>query len=448
MNGVAVVEKIMIVDDDEIVCRIADKILNQKYETFSVNSGEEALEQAEAGQPDLILMDLNMPEMDGYETMEQLKQQSGYDIPVIFMTSEDNIESEVRGLEMGARDYIHKPFKADILLKRIEMVLQNEHTRRVLEKNADADPLTGLLNRRAASREINLYLQEPDANGVLLMMDIDHFKQVNDTYGHKMGDRLLTRVGEVLRSFVRSYDTIARIGGDEFIIFYKNFDSLEHLEERCEKINMRIEYILNDMLGDNSGVQFSMSIGGAFAPRDGLEFSILYDHADAALYYVKQHGRCGYSIYNKSCDGLRDAQTGREIGIAQARRLIEENSSRSGAYRVDYENFRNIFRFLKRRSERESVKAQLILFTMNKKRGTADDSALDNALAEFGNLAENTLRKGDVITCFGHGQYMILLAGTDSVNGKMVADRLVCKWKQKAGQLEFEPEYEIQNLQG
>ena len=127
----------MIVDDDEIVCRIADKILNQKYETFSVNSGEEALEQAEAGQPDLILMDLNMPEMDGYETMEQLKQQSGYDIPVIFMTSEDNIESEVRGLEMGARDYIHKPFKADILLKRIEMVLQNEHTRRVLEKNAD-----------------------------------------------------------------------------------------------------------------------------------------------------------------------------------------------------------------------------------------------------------------------------------------------------------------------
>ena len=448
MNEVAVVEKIMIVDDDEIVCRIADKILNQKYETFSVNSGEEALEQAEAGQPDLILMDLNMPEMDGYETMEQLKQQSGYDIPVIFMTSEDNIESEVRGLEMGARDYIHKPFKADILLKRIEMVLLNEHTRRVLEQNADADPLTGLLNRRAAAREIDLYLKEPDANGVLLMMDLDHFKQVNDTYGHKAGDQLLLRVGEVLRSFVRSYDTLARIGGDEFIIFYKNFENLEHLEERCEKINMRIEYILNDMLGDNSGIPFSMSIGGAFAPRDGMDFSMLYDHADAALYYVKQHGRCGYSIYNRSCDGLQDAEENGEIGIAQARRLIEENSSKSGAYRVDYENFRNIFRFLKRRSERESVKAQLILFTMNEKKGAADDTALDSALNEFGDLAEKTLRKGDVVTCFGHGQYMILLTGTDSVNGKMVADRLVQSWEQTAGRQEFAPEYEIQSFQG
>ena len=393
-------------------------------------------------------MDLNMPEMDGYETMEQLKQQSGCDIPVIFMTSEDNIESEVRGLEMGARDYIHKPFKADILLKRIEMVLLNEHTRRVLEQNADADPLTGLLNRRAAAREIDLYLKEPDANGVLLMMDLDHFKQVNDTYGHKAGDQLLLRVGEVLRSFVRSYDTLARIGGDEFIIFYKNFENLEHLEERCEKINMRIEYILNDMLGDNSGIPFSMSIGGAFAPRDGMDFSMLYDHADAALYYVKQHGRCGYSIYNRSCDGLQDAEENGEIGIAQARRLIEENSSKSGAYRVDYENFRNIFRFLKRRSERESVKAQLILFTMNEKKGAADDTALDSALNEFGDLAEKTLRKGDVVTCFGHGQYMILLTGTDSVNGKMVADRLVQSWEQTAGRQEFAPEYEIQSFQG
>ena len=225
-------KKIMIVDDDEIVCRIAERILNKNYETVSVCSGIAALEQATAEKPDLILMDLNMPGMDGYEVMEQLKQCSGFDIPVVFMTSEDDIESEVKGLEMGARDYIRKPFKADILLKRIEMVIQNEDNRKVLERNADADPLTGLLNRRAAAREVDNYLQGSKAHGVLLMMDIDHFKQVNDTYGHKMGDRVIMRVAEVLKSFTRAYDILGRLGGDEFVIFYKDYDNAEHLSER------------------------------------------------------------------------------------------------------------------------------------------------------------------------------------------------------------------------
>ena len=278
----------MIVDDDEIVCRIADKILNQKYETFSVNSGEEALEQAEAGQPDLILMDLNMPEMDGYETMEQLKQQSGYDIPVIFMTSEDNIESEVRGLEMGARDYIHKPFKADILLKRIEMVLQNEHTRRVLEKNADADPLTGLLNRRAASREINLYLQEPDANGVLLMMDIDHFKQVNDTYGHRAGDQALQSVAKQIRRAMRATDIIARYAGDEFMLLLPETDGVQAMQV-AERLRLRIE--AQGLITALSPVRITISFGVATLEPDTQNVDELLDYADQALYIAKQLGR-------------------------------------------------------------------------------------------------------------------------------------------------------------
>lgn len=441
-------KKIMIVDDDEIVCRIAERILHKNYETISVCSGTAALERATAEKPDLILMDLNMPEMDGYEVMEQLKQRSGFDVPVVFMTSEDDIESEVKGLEMGARDYIRKPFKADILLKRIEMVVQNEETRKVLERNADADPLTGLLNRRAAAREIDTYLQGIKAHGVLLMMDIDHFKQVNDTYGHKMGDRVIMRVAEVLKSFIRSYDILGRIGGDEFVIFYKDYDNAEHLFERCSRINMRLEHILNDMLGEDAEVSLSVSIGGARAPGDGADFASLYYNADKALYYVKQNGRHGFSIFSRGCESLKKTQkTESTVRIEQARGMISEQTERSGAYRVDYEDFRNIFRYLERRSEREEINAQLLLFTMQEDAKDQDEIKMDMMLSEFGEVAERMLRKGDVITCLGHSQYMILLTGTDMENGKMVAERIITGWRQKNENFCC-PAFEIQCLVG
>ena len=441
-------KKIMIVDDDEIVCRIAERILHKSYETVSVCSGSAALEQATAEKPDLILMDLNMPEMDGYEVMEQLMHRSGFDVPVVFMTSEDDIESEVKGLEMGARDYIRKPFKADILLKRIQMVVQSEETRRVLERDADADPLTGLLNRRATVREIDSYLQGKKAHGVFLMMDIDHFKQVNDTYGHKMGDRVIMRVSEVLKSFVRSYDTLGRIGGDEFVIFYKDYDNVEHLFERCSRINMRLEHVLNDMLGEDAEVSLSMSIGAARAPGDGADFASLYYNADKALYYVKQNGRHGFSIFSRGCESLKKTQnTEGAVRIEQARGMISEQASKSGAYRVDYEDFRNIFRYLQRRSEREEINAQLLLFTMNDEETVEDEIKMDMMLSEFGEVAEKMLRKGDVITCLGHNQYMILLTGTDMENGKTVAERIITRWKQDKENI-CSPMFEIQCLVG
>ena len=440
-------KKIMIVDDDEIVCKIAERILHKNYETVSVCSGAAALEQATAEKPDLILMDLNMPGMDGYEVMEQLKQCSGFDIPVVFMTSEDDIESEVKGLEMGARDYIRKPFKADILLKRIEMVIQNEENRKVLERNADADPLTGLLNRRAAAREVDNYLQGSKAHGVLLMMDIDHFKQVNDTYGHKMGDRVIMRVAEVLKSFTRAYDILGRLGGDEFVIFYKDYDNAEHLSERCNRINMRLENILNDMLGEDAEVSLSVSIGGARAPGDGADFASLYYNADKALYYVKQNGRHGFSIFSRGCESLKKARESEgTVRIDQARGMICEQAGRSGAYRVDYEDFRNIFRYIERRSEREEISAQLLLFTMQEE-SVQDEMKTDMMLSEFGEVAERMLRKGDVITCLGHSQYMILLTGTDTENGKMVAERIINSWKQGKENL-CSPAFEIQCLVG
>ena len=440
-------KKIMIVDDDEIVCRIAERILHKNYETVSVCSGAAALEQATAEKPDLILMDLNMPGMDGYGVMEQLKQCSGFDIPVVFMTSEDDIESEVKGLEMGARDYIRKPFKADILLKRIEMVVQNEETRKVLERNADADPLTGLLNRRAAVRDVDAYLQASKAHGVLLMLDIDHFKQVNDTYGHKMGDRVIMRVAEVLKSFTRAYDVLGRIGGDEFVIFYKDYDNAEHLSERCNRINMRLENILNDMLGENAEVSLSVSIGGARAPGDGADFASLYYNADKALYYVKQNGRHGFSIFSRGCESLEKTKNSEgTVRIDQARGMISEQAGRSGAYRVDYEDFRNIFRYIERRSEREEISAQLLLFTMQEE-PVQDEMKTDMMLSEFGEVAERMLRKGDVITCLGHSQYMILLTGTDTQNGRMVAERIINSWKQGKENL-CSPAFEIQCLVG
>ena len=283
---------------------------------------------------------------------------------------------------------------------------------------------------------------------MLLMMDIDHFKQVNDTYGHKMGDKVIMRVAEVLKSFIRAYDVLGRIGGDEFVIFYKDYDNTEHLFERCNRINMRLEHILNDMLGEDADVALSVSIGGVRAPADGADFASLYYNADKALYYVKQNGRHGFSIFSRGCESLKKTKKSEgTIQIDQARNMISDQTSRSGAYRVDYEDFRNIFRYIERCSEREEISAQLLLFTMQEKETVQDEMKTDMMLSEFGEVAERMLRKGDVITCLGHNQYMILLTGTDMENGKMVAERIINSWKQGKENL-CSPAFEIQCLVG
>ncbi|MBF0271723.1 MAG: diguanylate cyclase [Magnetococcales bacterium] len=213
---------ILIVDDEPINIAVLTDILEDKYEILFATDGLKAVELAKTAQPDLILLDVMMPDLDGYEVCARLKQErSTATIPVIFVTAMSDVDNEARGLELGAMDYITKPVSPPVVRARVRNQIELKHARDQLMRLAVTDALTGLSNRRHFDTELEReYLRLARTRGLLSMIlfDVDHFKAYNDTYGHLAGDDCLRRIGGVvLQTITRAADLGARYGGEEFV---------------------------------------------------------------------------------------------------------------------------------------------------------------------------------------------------------------------------------------
>lgn len=293
------------------------------------------------------------------------------------------------------------------------------------------DPLTGLLNRASGEQLITDVLKSNDPSGALLMIDIDHFKSVNDTYGHAMGDRILKRFTEILKSFVRNGDILTRLGGDEFIIFYRNFTDPDQLSERCRRIIEKTEYLLGDMVDERMGQTISTSIGIAISGINGNELTELIGYADKALYYVKQHGKHGFFFYEDGVDSIHKVTKRRgTVDISLLRSMISENDFDKGAYLIDYDSFKNLYRFLTRNLRRIDTSYQLVLFTLALKEPSVSFSII-NMERQLGRLIGQTLRIGDVAAQYGRNQYLVLLSGTSTDNGRIAAERVMASWSKE-----------------
>jgi diguanylate cyclase (GGDEF)-like protein len=307
------------------------------------------------------------------------------------------------------------------------------------------DPLTGLNNRASGEQQIINVLEGDDPAGALLMIDIDHFKSVNDTYGHAMGDRILKRFAEILKSFIRNEDILMRLGGDEFIIFYRNFTEPDQLAERCRRIIEKVEYLIGDMVDERIGQTISASIGIAISGINGNDLKTLKDHADKALYYVKQHSKHGFLLYEDGVDSVHEVSKHRgSVDISVLKTMINENGLDRGAYLVDYDSFKNLYRFLSINLKRIDTSYQLVLFTLTLKK-PATSLSIINLERQLGRLIGKTLRVGDVAAQYGRNQYVVLLSGTNTDNGKIAANRVLNNWLE-----EFESScnisYEIEDL--
>ena len=172
----------------------------------------------------------------------------------------------------------------------------NARDRRRLMRKAEEDPLTGLLNKESTARSITDWLNEERCRGfqVLLMVDLDHFKEINDTYGHATGDLVLKKAAQILRSVFRETDIIGRVGGDEFMVFLKNVGNPEVVQRLMSTLNSRIRAVKVDDLPEET---LSCSIGAAFYPQHGKDFTLLYENADRALYEAKRAGRNGHAVF-------------------------------------------------------------------------------------------------------------------------------------------------------
>lgn len=287
---------LLIVDDEKQNRTLLTELLKDDHHLILAKNGEQALQRARSHLPDLILLDVLMPEMDGYAVIRALKNDDlTRDIPVIFVTALDSAGDEEQGLELGAVDYISKPFHPSIVRARIRNHLQSVQQRRLLEQLAMLDSLTGIPNRRRFAQVFDQEwrrCQRDIAPLSLIVVDVDHFKDFNDTHGHAAGDQVLRQVAATLRATLRRpADFVARYGGEEFVILAEapNLDGLRTVGERIRRAVSEI--VLPTTQGP---LTVTISLGGCIAAPTGelpdFESRLLGD-ADRNLYAAKADGR-------------------------------------------------------------------------------------------------------------------------------------------------------------
>lgn len=286
--------RVLIAEDEMVNIKVLVATLDE-YEIVIAKTGEQAISKALSSQPpDLILLDINMPGMDGYEVCRILKKNlESMDIPIIFITVQASVEDETKGLEMGAVDYISKPFSPAIVRARVANHLELKQQRDLLHQLNMTDPLTKIANRRRLDEYLTTSFyqaQRTDSELCLLMIDIDNFKALNDLAGHDYGDDCLRQVAQsVAASLQRSTELAARFGGEEFCVILPATEIIEG-RKVAEKIRANIDALqLNHPADDINNV--TVSIGCSAMNVETDDPNALFKLADALLYQAKQKGR-------------------------------------------------------------------------------------------------------------------------------------------------------------
>jgi diguanylate cyclase (GGDEF)-like protein len=293
---------ILAVDDERANLAVLDKILSPEYKVLTARSGEEALARVEDAPPDLILLDIVMPDLSGFDVLKRLKESiPARKIPVIFITGLRDEEDEERGFALGAVDYITKPFKNAIVLARVRTHIQILRQMRTIEQLGLIDPLTNIANRRSFNDRINLEWRRSIRKKVpiaFLMMDLDNFKRYNDAYGHPQGDTLLKTVAEIFAAEAkRASDMAVRLGGEEFGVLLPDTD-LDGALDIAERIRRNVEAARVPTADGSALTAMTVSIGAVSAvPSEDDALRDFIEKADENLYRAKNTGR------NRVCCG-------------------------------------------------------------------------------------------------------------------------------------------------
>ena len=427
---------ILVVDDNKLNLAAARKVLQDTYKVIPVIKGQQALTYLESDDCDIILLDINMPEMDGFEVLERIRKMDRCaNIPVIFLTADNDAETEARCFRKGAVDFITKPFVPDVMLSRIGRVLEVEDLRRSLadklaEKTREVfdirtkshqDALTGLWNRAYTEETVNTLLKG-GAKGSLMMIDLDNFKTINDLYGHIEGDKTLKMFADILRDHSADEDIICRIGGDEFVVFMRGVISKDELRDRASDIISDVNRKIKEM-----GIETntSISIGIARMPEDGKEFIELYSSADKALYYVKQNGKNAYHFFSDKLQ-VGDNAGRKTVDLRYLQDLMSRADSGKGAYLLNFQNFNHVYNFIRRFVERSKTDVQTVLFTVNENGNSQlEASEAEYALEQLEQAIYTSLRRSDVSTRYSSKQLIVILMDAKDEDGDMVAERII-----------------------
>ena len=436
--------------------------LEEEYMVETCHTEEDMPKHLEHNIPDLIVIGFDKDQSSTLKMVEKIKEDEELQrLPVIVISDGADEKFERNCMEMGVSDFIFSPFSKVGILSRTRRVLEVEQLkmqirREIRQKNAEVDefrdmarkdPLTGLWNRVHTEEKVNEYLEERRHSGALIMLDLDDFKHVNDTYGHIVGDEVLKEFANTLDALTRENDIVCRLGGDEFIVFLKDVSYQSVVSEKVEQMIMTLEKRI--VLPDKDS-HVCASAGVALAPLDGRSFNQLYQNADRALYHVKQNGKGSYHFYSE--EGNHDLGSTRKkstpVDLEHLRSFIQEMGYRKGAYQVEYDGFKKIYRFVARCIGRTGQDVQTLLFTLNQRDGELPSvTELVFAMDNLKNAVHESIRRGDVATSYSSSQFLVILMDSTIEDGLMVANRIAKKYDELHHyQPDVELHYDIQTV--
>lgn len=292
-------ETILIIEDEKDILALLSGLLESEgYQVITACNGRDGIAKFQEHNPDLIITDVRMPIMDGIEVLREVKTKES-DTEVIILTGHSDEATAIDCLRLGAYDYFRKPLEdIDVLLTAVERVLEkrnlelkNRSLVKQLEELSVKDPLTGLYNYRYLQTCLDEEIDRSRRYGhkfFILMIDADHFKDINDTYGHLFGDHVLKKLGELLAGELRSTDRLFRYGGEEFLVMMNELSKAEV----AMVVNRLMESIRNHVFRyEGRTAKITVSMGGAFFPDDADNKLELIKIADQALYRAKEAGR-------------------------------------------------------------------------------------------------------------------------------------------------------------
>jgi diguanylate cyclase (GGDEF)-like protein len=306
---------VVLADDDPSIRLMVRHVLeSEDFDIVEASDGLEALKAVEKHHPALVLLDAVMPGIDGFTTCQQIKDKGHTDIPVMMITGLDDDASVERAYEVGAIDFITKPIKWAVLKHRVKSVVAKVVAERKVKLLAYRDTLTGLPNRLLFADRLEQAVVRSErtrTSMALMLVDIDDFKLVNDSFGHDAGDKLIKAVGDLISKSLRRADTIARLGGDEFAVIIEGIEGPEDAISIADNLTTILEH---NVRLDDQETYTSASIGIAVYPGDGNDARALLKNADTAMYRAKESGRHCFQFYKP------------EMSVSAMERLDLENS--------------------------------------------------------------------------------------------------------------------------
>lgn len=311
-----------------------------------------------------------------------------------------------------------------------------------MQQKAVSDSLTGLSTRNYAVEQIEKLLGEAHT-GTMMVIDMDNFKSINDTFGHIVGDNTLKMFADALKANTKPEDVVGRLGGDEFVVFLTDVTNRQEVALKAQNI---LDMFSDNLEKMNYKEATSASIGIAVFPGDGKTFDVLYNNADKSLYYVKRDGKNAYAFYSDEESRDKSHDTGTDL--VHIRTMLEGDMKEDdkGVFEVEFGDFGRIYEYISRGVKRNNQRVQTILFTLSIDENDNLRLNFEEPMQTLELAVASSVRLVDVGTKYSSIQYIVILLDTDLENGKKVADRVIKKFYQMYGGRGVVISYDIQTM--